>query len=315
MENRAHALLAGLFTLSFLVVAVLAVWWLSGSSEKTHTYLLETRGNVSGLNLEAQVRYRGIRAGKVKDIYTDPEDPGKLLVKIVLGRQYRLTDKTLARLNYQGVTGIAYVMLEEPAHDGKPLEPDDAAPPRLPLQPGLLDSLGQRAGDITSQLAELVTRLNRVFDERNLGNLQRTLDNLAVSSESLKALPVIMANLKVALSQDNLGRLDRLLAHLERTAADAAPLAAEARQLVATLNGLAQRLDALATTAGALGERLDAATLPRAEKLIGEAAATARRLDRLIEMLNDTPQALLFGPPAPRPGPGEQGFTPPGGKE
>lgn len=315
MENRAHALLAGLFTLSFLVVAVLAVWWLSGSSEKTHTYLLETRGNVSGLNLEAQVRYRGIRAGKVKEIYTDPEDPGKLLVKIVLGRQYRLTDKTLARLNYQGVTGIAYVMLEEPAHDGKPLEPDDAAPPRLPLQPGLLDSLGQRAGDITSQLAELVTRLNRVFDERNLGNLQRTLDNLAVSSESLKALPVIMANLKVALSQDNLGHLDRLLAHLERTAADAAPLAAEARQLVATLNGLAQRLDALATTAGALGERLDAATLPRAEKLIGEAAATARRLDRLIEMLNDRPQALLFGPPPLRPGPGEQGFTPPGGKE
>lgn len=308
MENRAHALLAGLFTLVFLIAAVLAVWWLGGASEKTHTYLLETRGNVSGLNLEAQVRYRGIRAGKVKEIYTDPMDPDKLLVKIVIGRQYRLTDKTIARLNYQGVTGIAYVMLEESGAQGKPLEPDDTAPPRLPLQQGLLDSLGQRAGDIAGQVADLVTRLNRLFDDRNLRNLQQSLDNLAATSESLKALPVIMANLKATLSQDNLGRLNVLLAHLESASAQAAPLAADARQLVGTLNGVAQRLDALAATAGALGERLDASTLPRAEKLIHEAAATTRRLDRLIEMLNDTPQALLFGPPAPPPGPGEDGF-------
>lgn len=308
MENRAHALLAGLFTLVFLIAAVLAVWWLGGTAEKTHVYLLETRGNVSGLNLEAQVRYRGIRAGKVKEIYTDPDDPAKLLVKIVLGRQYRLTDRTIARLNYQGVTGIAYVMLEEGGAQGRPLEPNDAAPPRLPLQPGLLDSLGQRAGDITGQLAELVTRLNRMFDDRNLRNLQQSLDNLAASSESLKALPTIMANLKAALSQENLGRLNALLARLESAAGEAAPLATEARQLVATLNGLAQRLDALAATAGTLGERLDATTLPHAERLIHEAAATTRRLDRLIEMLHETPQALLFGPPAPQPGPGETGF-------
>ncbi|MFN3884729.1 MAG: MlaD family protein [Rhodocyclaceae bacterium] len=305
MENRAHALLAGLFTLVFLIAAVLAVWWLGGSGEKTHVYLLETRGNVTGLNLEAQVRYRGIRAGKVKGIYTDPEDPARLLVKIVLGRQYRLTDQTIARLNYQGVTGIAYVMLEEAGSGGKPLDPDDAAPPRLPLQPGLLDSLGQRAGDIAGQLAELVARLNRAFDDRNLRHLQQSLDNLAASSESLKALPVIMANLKSALSQENLGRLNALLAQLESAAGEAAPLAGEARRLVGTLDGLAQRLDALAVTAGTLGERIEASTLPRAERLIQEASTTTRRLDRLIEMLDETPQALLFGPPVPPPGPGE----------
>ncbi|MFN4148896.1 MAG: MlaD family protein [Rhodocyclaceae bacterium] len=307
MENRAHALLAGLFTLAFLIAAVLALWWLGGTAEKTHVYVLETHGNVSGLNLEAQVRYRGIRAGKVKEIYTDPEDPTKLLVKIVLGRQYRLTDKTIARLNYQGVTGIAYVMLEEADGGGKPLEPNEAAPPRLPLRPGLLDSLGQRAGDITGQLAELITRLNQVFDDRNLRYLQQSLANLSASSESLKALPTIMANLKIALSQENLGRLDRLLAQLESASGEAAPLALEARQLVVKLNGLAQRLDTLAATAGTLGERIEASTLPRAERLIQDASATTRRLDRLIEMLEETPQALLFGPPAPPPGPGEDG--------
>jgi len=309
MENRAHALLAGLFTLIFLALAGLAAWWLGGVSERTHTYLLETRGNVSGLNLEAQVRYRGIRAGKVKEIYTDPDDPAKLLVKIALGRQYRLTDKTLARLNYQGVTGIAYVMLEETEPGGTPLEPNDQAPPRLELKSGLLDNLGQRAGDIAAQLAELAARLNRVFDERNLRHLQQTMDNLAVASESLKALPTILAGVKSVLSPENLSRLNALLAHLEKTSAEAAPLATEARQTIETLKRLGERLDTLAASSGALVGRVESSSLPRGEKLLDEATSALHQLERLIETLNESPQALLFGAPAPPPGPGEKGFA------
>jgi phospholipid/cholesterol/gamma-HCH transport system substrate-binding protein len=315
MENRSHALLAGLFTLIFLLATALALWWLGGTREQIHTYLLETRGNVTGLNLEAQVRYRGIRAGKVKDIRTDPADPATLLVEITLGRQYRLTDKTLAKLNTQGITGLAYVMLEEGGANGKLLEPDDRNPPRLRMQPGLLEKLGDKAGDITGQVAELGTRLNRMLDDRNLQNLQRSLDNLSMASESLKELPTIMAGLRAALSETNIGRLSGLLAQLEKSAGDAAPLAAEARTLMATLNGLAQRLDTLAQSAGGVGERLNAETLPRAEALMRDVASATRRLDRLIDTLNDTPQALLFGTTPPRPGPGEAGFVPPAAKE
>jgi phospholipid/cholesterol/gamma-HCH transport system substrate-binding protein len=318
MENRSHALVAGLFTIALLLGAVLALWWLGGTRDQTHTYILETRGSVTGLNLEAQVRYRGIRAGKVKDIRPDPVDPAMLLVEITLGRQYRLTDRTLAKLNYQGITGIAYVMLEEGAdgHEtGKPLDVTGAAPPRLKIQPGLLEKLGDKAGDISVQVAELSVRLNRLLDERNLQNLQRSLDNLATASDSLKELPTIMTSLRAALSEANLGRLNALLAHLEKTAGEAAPLTAEARALVATMHALAQRFDTLTATAGHVGERLNAETLPRAEALLRDMASATRRLDRLIETLNDTPQAVLFGKAPAKPGPGEAGFAPPAVKE
>lgn len=317
MENRSHALIAGLFTIVFLLAAALALWWLGGTREATHTYLLETRGSVTGLNLEAQVRYRGIRAGKVKDIRPDPADPATLLVEITLDRQYVLTDQTIARLNTQGVTGIAYVMLEEGDTGemaGKPLPLDEKAPPRLSIQPGLLQQLGEHAADIGEQVTELSLRLNRLLDDRNLQNLRHSLDNLAVATDSLKQLPVIMASLRAALSDANIGRLNALLAHLEKTAGAAAPLAVEARALVATLNGLAQRLDTLAVSAGGVGERLNAETLPRAETLMHDVAAATRRLDRLIDTLNDAPQSLLFGNAPPRPGPGESGFVPPAEK-
>lgn len=188
-------------------------------------------------------------------------------------------------------------------------------PPRLKLQPGLLEKLGDRAGDITGQIAELSARLNRLLDERNLQNLQRSLDNLTVASESMKMLPQIMARLHDALSDENMGRLNALLAHLEKTAGETASLTAEARTLVTTLNGLAQRLDTLARGASGVGERISAETLPHAESLLRDVAAATRHLDRLIETLNDTPQALLFGSAPPRAGPGETGFVAPVAKE
>jgi phospholipid/cholesterol/gamma-HCH transport system substrate-binding protein len=310
MENRSHALMAGLFTILFVLAAALALWWFSGTRELTHTYLLETRGSVTGLNFEAQVRYRGIRAGKVRDIRPDPADPGLLLVEISLGRQYVLTDRTTARLNQQGITGLAYVMLEEGKEGkGAPLAVDGSA--RLKIQPGLFETLGDKAGDIAAQVAELSARLNRLLDERNTRNIERALDNLASASEGLKEAPKLIAALRTALSDANLARLGAILAHLEKTAGEAAPLTAEARALVATMSGLARRFDGVMTTAGAVGERLDQDTLPRAEALMAEVHAATRRLDRLLDTLNDSPQAVLFGATPTSPGPGEPGFANP----
>ena len=310
MENRAYALMAGLFTVIFLLAAAAAIWWLGDTRELTYRYILETRGSVTGLNLEAQVRYRGIRAGKVDDIRPDPRDPATLLVEISLGRQYRLTSNTVAKLNYQGITGLAYVMLEEgEGGAGQPLEAGGSEPPRLRIQPGLIERLGSKAGDIAGQVAELSVRLNRLLDERNLNNLAQSLDNLAVASEGLKELPPLVADIRRALASVDLGRLDKLLVHLEKTAGETAPLTAETRALVGTLHTLALRFDSLTATAGGVGERLNAETLPRTDALIRELTAASRRLDRLLDTLNETPQAMLFGPAPPRPGPGEPGFA------
>lgn len=320
MENRSHALIAGLFTVAFLMAALLAVWWFSGTRELTHTYILETRGNVIGLNLEGQVRYRGIRAGKVKSIRPDELNPDLLLIEISLGRQYRLTDRTVASLAYQGVTGLAYVLLEEgKTGKGVALDADGPVPPRIRVQPGLLEKLGEKAGDIVSQVGELALRLNRLLDERNAQNLARTLDNLASASEGMKEAPRLFADLREVVSAENRKRLQAILTHLEKTAGAAAPLTAEALSLVESLDGLARRMarmtDAVGIQAGEIGGHIEGKTLPRAETLLEDLSAATRRLDRLLDALHDAPQAIIFGPPLPTPGPGESGFVPPQSKE
>jgi phospholipid/cholesterol/gamma-HCH transport system substrate-binding protein len=311
MENRAHALLAGLFTVLLLLASALALWWLSGTRELTHTYLLETRGNVTDLNPEAQVRYRGIRAGKVIGIHADHQDPGLLLVEIALSQKYPLTDQTRAKLNYQGITGLAYVMLEEPAGNtpGKRLDTAGPKPPRLALQPGLLDTLGNQADDIAGQVATLTLRLNRLLDDRNLGNLAQTLDNLAAASSGLKELPEVMVALRTALSETNLKRFAATLAHLEQTTGTATPLLQEARQLLGNLTTLSAQVGQLATTANTAGARVHTETLPRAVALMDDMTRSMRRLERVLDLLNDNPQAVLYGRAPHPPGPGEAGFV------
>ena len=71
-----------------------------------------------------------------------------------------------------------------------------------------------------------------------------------------------------------------------------------------------------------LGEKLDVALgepatdgvgalAPRANELARELAVTSRQLGRVLQMLEESPQSLIFGQQKTPPGPGEAGFVAP----
>jgi phospholipid/cholesterol/gamma-HCH transport system substrate-binding protein len=308
MENRAHALVAGLFMILLGIASVAAFWWLGHPRQAVNRYILETGGNVTGLNMQAPVRYRGIRAGRVEDITTDDKNPRLILVTISLDRRFKLTRGTTAQLNTQGITGLAYVELEDDGSDPVVLTSTDDQLPRIALQPSLLDQLGSHAGDIAAQASEVALRLNRLLDDRNLHNLSRSLDNIAAASEGLKQLPPVIASLNEALSEANIKRLTATLARLDEASGEAAPLARDLRAMVQKLTVLAGRLDQLT---GAAGGELTGTTLPRVNALVSQLSENSHQLSRLLDNIERNPQSLLFGRGAPTPGPGEAGFTAP----
>lgn len=308
MENRSHALAAGMFTLLLGIAAAIAVWWLGQGRESTAAYILETRRNVTGLNVQAQVRYRGIRAGKVEAIELDEADPRLILVRISLDSRFKLTRGSTAQLGYQGVTGLAYVQIEDDGSSPEPLVGKGGETPRIVVRPTLFDSLDQKAGDIVNRIGTASQRLVQVLDEKNMQNLSRTLENVAVASDGLREMPKILAAVREALSESNLRHLRQILAQLEKTAGESAPLTAEMRELVKSMGSLAHRFD---TLAGSTGDELTTATLPRANALMRELASNSRQLSRVLDGLENNPQMLIFGRGAAAPGPGEAGFAAP----
>lgn len=308
MENRSHALAAGIFTILFAMAAAVAIWWLGQSDESTTTYLLETRGSVTGLNAQAQVRYRGIRAGKVAAIGPDEADPRVILVRITVDKRFKLTRGSTAKLGYQGVTGLAYVQIEDEGTSSEALVGKGGEPARIALRPTLLDTLGDKAGDIVDQISAASLRLAKLLDEKNVNNLSRTLENVAAASDGLREMPVILASVREALSESNMRNLRQILAHVEKTAGESAPLTAEMRELVKSMSVLSRRFDQLASSAG---DELTTGMLPRANALMRELATNSRQLSRVLDGLESNPQMLIFGRGASAPGPGEAGFTAP----
>lgn len=304
MENRAHALAAGLFVVVLFLGMAAAAWWLSGQRENTSQYLLVARHSVSGLNPQAQVRYRGIRAGKVEEITLDPADARNILVLISIDAAIPITTGTTARLNSQGITGLSYVQLDDDGSRAAPLVGKGGEPPRIALLPSAFDSLSDRAAQAVERVGALAARLDALLDERGIAQLKRTLDNVALASEGLRDLPRITAGMREVLSEDNLRHLQRILVHLERTAGETAPLTSELRGLVASFRDLSARLDQIAGDVGG-------ATLPQVNSLLLELQQNSRQLNRVLEGFDELPQTILFGRTPARPGPGEAGYAHP----
>ena len=304
MENRTHALAAGLFVLILGLATAAAVWWFRQDLDARAYYLLETRQGVGGLNNEALVRYRGIRAGKVESIGIDPRDPRFIVVRISLDDDLVLTRGTTASLTMQGITGLTYISLDDGGRDPRPLTAPEGELPRIALEPTLFDMLSANAVDTVRQFSAVVARLDKVLSDKNAANLERMIDNAAVASDGLRELPAVVAGLRSALSPENMKKLEATLANLEKTSAEAGPLVGDVRTLVGNLNSLSARLETLLGSGDAAH-----ATLPRANALMKELTDTTRQFSRLLESLDDNPQSLLFGRPPVRPGPGESGFS------
>lgn len=120
MENRSHALIAGVFTLLLGLAAVASVWWFGGKREVSNEFIVVTRQNVTGLSPQGQVRYRGIGVGKVQAIELDPKDVRNILIRIRVNDSVPVTRGTTAKIGFQGITGIAHILLEETGLDTTP---------------------------------------------------------------------------------------------------------------------------------------------------------------------------------------------------
>jgi phospholipid/cholesterol/gamma-HCH transport system substrate-binding protein len=315
MENKSHALAAGTFVLALLAVLITLAVWLTRDNRAMRTYELSSTSAVSGLQAEASVRFKGVDVGKVTAIGFDPLQVGHVLIRIAVDDQAPLTESTFATLGFQGVTGLAFIALDDTGTSTTRLTDGRTPPTRIPLRPGLISKLSDQGMGLLSQLEESSKRFNTLLSTDNQKALIGTVTSLGQAATRLQQLSNEANQALAPLVKEASATLLTMKETSDRVgdSADEARASAKAFKVVTermnekggTLDQLTQGVDTLAAT----GQTLNTATLPRLNQALDDTARTVRRVGQASETLRDNPQSLIFGSGIQPPGPGEPGFS------
>jgi phospholipid/cholesterol/gamma-HCH transport system substrate-binding protein len=309
MESRSYALFTGLFTILLGIALAVSFAWFRGDSKSYSNYLVVSKFPVNGLNRQAAVRFRGVEVGKVDDISIDPQDSKVILIRIVVDDTVPITRGTYAQLGYQGLTGIAYVVLDDDGSNPAPLQFPVGGVARIEVRGNVFDDLAQSSKALLQQASDLLDRLNKIASDSNQTRIENTLANFEKASAqlepALRAIPEVTERAKKFLDEDNQASLRRSLANIEQATGSVGPVIEDSRKVLANMRQLSDKLEKLSTE---VSTEITDSTLPKVNQLIEQLGQDTQDFHRLMLQIEREPQSLVFGRQRPQPGPGEPGF-------
>lgn len=288
MESKSHALMAGLFTLALLAAVLLGGWWLNRDKTEMIPYVMATKLSVSGLNPQATVRYRGLDVGKVSDIRFDTAVPGQILVFFGVRPETPMTESTFGVLAYQGVTGIAYIELNDDGSRPQPLPSSETRVAQIEMRAGLMADLQTKANGILDETQKLTRDMATLFKPENQALLINTLKSIN----------------KAAMEIEKSSReLQPTLVKLPEIADKTGKMMDSVTALSNELGELSQNLTTF------VGSSNTSESMTQLQSLAEDLHTSLQSLNTTLDQFSQRPSGLLFGAPGPTPGPGEAGYS------
>jgi phospholipid/cholesterol/gamma-HCH transport system substrate-binding protein len=295
MARKTSQFMVGLFVIVGTAIIVLVIIWIGATRyfEKGNLYITYFDESVHGLERDAEVKFRGVRVGRVEQVTIAPDNR---LVGVVMNifMENDLTERSVAQMTLAGITGIIFINLDVRDPEAPDLSPKLDFAAEYPV----IQSKPSDIQRIFSGIEEIIQKLDAV----DIAGISLQMKNVAVAMEQFlkgKEMQAILVNMDVTSKhlRDIAAKVDRLLVEddLKVTLTEAREALTGARELFVTVNReiksarlpevSGQTRTMLADVQG-LTERLEAAT---------------RNMDQLAERLYYHPSDILFGrPPRPR---------------
>jgi phospholipid/cholesterol/gamma-HCH transport system substrate-binding protein len=290
METRARHLLIGSFVLAFVTGIFLFIIWVS----RVHLdadlaqYRVFFSESVSGIGVGSDVRFSGIKVGRVSRIDFDPNDPRRVEVMIEIIADTPVRADSYAMLQLQGITGLSFVQIfgGSPESDLLP-KVTSGEIPVIAAQESKISELVKSAPDLITQTSLLVGRAGQMLSQENAQNIALVLADMRKVSSAIAAREQAIGRFI-----DSLERTSQGLEEFELAVADG-------RKAAASIAKLADDLQK--TVAASRGPIEDFAVdgLSEFRQFIVEARIMANNLSRLSARLESTPEGVLYGVKSP----------------
>ncbi len=312
MEAKVNYTIVGAFVLVLGLALIAGVLWLSsgGAYRRVYDpYLAYMNESVSGLSLDAPVRYRGVEVGRVRRIALAPKDIERVQLTLEIERGTPVKVDTVAVLRVQGLTGIGYIELSGGHRDSATLQAQRDEPhPVIKTGPSLMVRLDATLSALVDNLSRTSESLNALMDDDNRLAFKRALADVETLTRTVAArgATIDAGVVNAARALENAARVTarlntdvpRIMERLQRSAEtfDNMSSAVELAGSNVTRFTEAARDDVHRFTAG---------LLPEVQSLLGEAHRLTGSLQRIAEDVERNPGVLLYGKAPPKKGPGE----------
>jgi len=290
-RKKTSTFLVGLFVAGGAAILAISLVWVGATKyfERGELYVTYFDESVQGLEKDSDVKYRGVKVGRVRDIRIAPDNR---LIGVIMSITLRSdpAETTVAQLKITGITGIMFVNLDrrDPGDISQSPKIEFVSEhPIIPSKPSdirqimaALENLAQRFKDIDIRGA-----VDAFKDTvKDIGNVARSKE-IKVTLEKMEKT---MGNLEYATSRveksDTAGTLQDTLADARETLKDARIVVTKLTQGVEALKlaRLGDNISAIARDLKGTGQNIKQAS---------------ETLEMLLERLYDRPRDLFFGKP------------------
>ena len=307
-----YALVGGFVLVIGAALIAIVLWLASGGAfQKKYDFFLAVMGeSVSGLNLNAPVKYNGVEVGKVRSIRLDPANPELVHLIFAIERGTPIKVDTFAVLKTQGLTGIAYVELGGGSRDAAPLVATvEGQIPQIATKPSLSARLENVLSTALEKLDRMSTSIEALLSDENQAAFTSTLADIAAVSRTfaLKKDAIDAALANAARTFDNSARVTAQLGPvIERVGRGADAVEKLGNEAAVASKSAGKTVNAV----GADLQRFTGETLPELDRLLGELSVLSASLRRLSEQTERNPSSVIFGRSPVPDGPGESTMKP-----
>lgn len=158
-----------------LLIAIFSIFILPKLKTVGDVYCIDFREmSVNGINEGADVKYQGVRIGKVISLQVNPDNLRSVLIYIRIKKGFMIKTDMRASLQYSGITGLRFVEISGGTTGAQDMEPGEKILPKK--------GLGERAEDIVLNVDSVVEAINDVLNPENREKISQTLTNIEKST-------------------------------------------------------------------------------------------------------------------------------------
>jgi len=307
VEREANYLAVGSFVLLVVVMGFLFVYWYSASIEHRFyvRYEIYFDGSVSGLSEGGAVRYLGVDVGRVVRIRIDPRAANRVQVIADIDATTPISERTLAQLSLQGITGLLYIDLQQQRSDDTGRRILAAVPSEryqvIRSAHSDFDLFLSSLPALTARLNDLVDRSTRILSDKNIAGLERVVANLdkatAQLPHSAEQLDGLVADLRSTINDAHQVISDVHVA----TGAASVDFVAAIQKLRATSDNLERATGNVDAFVAENREQFSGFVrdgLPQVDMLLRDSRQAAQEIRDLSRSLRVNPSQLLYQPAA-----------------